>query len=508
MNDYSLLQASELFDANWYLTEYEDVALAGLDAVHHYLHFGASEGRRPGLLFDADYYCSQLSTPLGSHELPLLHYLRTGKAQGLKPTRQPRTVPQWYYRRSATQADGVRILYVLSVGSGGTPQTNQDLMHQLDSQQLASCLVLQCKDKVLQLSLFTDGCTLPLERAVLSQPVRALPHTSEEYNATVADWLKQYAISLVHIRHIAWHGLGLIHVARQQHIPVVFSCHDYYTVCPSVKLLDENLRYCAGKCTSSKGECSNELWPADQLTPLKHNAVHRWQQQFAKALSQCHLLITTSPYTKEMITGCYPQLSDIPFEVIEHGRDFDECSNLASAPVANEPLRILVPGFIARSKGANVLRELAATLPATEVQWHLLGDICAGSDLPGTVIEHGPYHRSGLAERVRAIRPHAGAVFSVWPETWCHTLTEMWAAGLPVLGFDIGAVGDRLRQSNAGWLVNELTASAVADKLPAIRQEWSQKHSAVLKWQQQQGLQQSCAAMAKQYWSQYCKLLI
>ncbi|MFH7587938.1 transposase [Oceanimonas smirnovii] len=133
---------------------------------------------------------------------------------------------------------------------------------------------------------------------------------------------------------------------------------------------------------------------------------------------------------------------------------------------------------------------------------------CTGPDLPGTVIEHGPYHRNGLAERVRAIRPHAGAVFSVWPETWCHTLTEMWAAGLPVLGFDIGAVGDRLRQSNAGWLVNELTASAVADKLPAIRQEWSQKHSAVLKWQQQQGLQQSCAAMAKQYWSQYCKLLM
>ena len=63
-------------------------------------------------------------------------------------------------------------------------------------------------------------------------------YRSEEYDAVLRTWLVRYAFESVHIRHIAWHSLGLVDEARRLGLPVIFSFHDFYTVCPTVKLLD------------------------------------------------------------------------------------------------------------------------------------------------------------------------------------------------------------------------------------------------------------------------------
>src|SRR3546814_15749068 len=44
----ALLRGSSLFDADWYLRQYPDIAANKLDPVVHYLGHGASEGRDPG----------------------------------------------------------------------------------------------------------------------------------------------------------------------------------------------------------------------------------------------------------------------------------------------------------------------------------------------------------------------------------------------------------------------------------------------------------------------------
>jgi hypothetical protein len=41
------LKRSGLFDAEWYLREYADVAKSGMDPLRHYIEFGAKEGRAP-----------------------------------------------------------------------------------------------------------------------------------------------------------------------------------------------------------------------------------------------------------------------------------------------------------------------------------------------------------------------------------------------------------------------------------------------------------------------------
>ena len=44
-------------------------------------------------------------------------------------------------------------------------------------------------------------------------------------------------------------------------------------------------------------------------------------------------------------------------------------------------------------------------------------------------------------------------IFATWPETYSYTLTECYMAHTPVLTFDIGAVGDRVKIDNLGWTI-------------------------------------------------------
>ncbi len=52
---------SGLFDPEWYLSRYPDVATSGVDPIRHYLAVGAALGHDPGPLFETDLYVRQMA---------------------------------------------------------------------------------------------------------------------------------------------------------------------------------------------------------------------------------------------------------------------------------------------------------------------------------------------------------------------------------------------------------------------------------------------------------------
>lgn len=73
-----LLSASELFDGDWYLAAYPDVAASGINPARHYLRFGAEEGRDPGPRFSTSQYLERYPDVVRAGMNPLLHYLKFG----------------------------------------------------------------------------------------------------------------------------------------------------------------------------------------------------------------------------------------------------------------------------------------------------------------------------------------------------------------------------------------------------------------------------------------------
>ena len=413
-----------------------------------------------------------------------------------------RNVAAAFHAASRPPSPKPRVLFVIATKTGGTPQTNEDLMSALGDRY--ETFLLRCDSETIEFSRVVGRDQQRLETIRLATPLRAFPHQSEEYDRITQWLLVAYSIELVHIRHIAWHSLGLPNTAKQLGLPVVFSFHDYYTLCPTVKLLDENLKFCAGRCTPTFGECAHELWIDPHFPPLKHNAIHVWQARMSEMLSRCDAFVTTSPFVRDLLVDLFPHTGEKPFPVIEHGRDLALAMMPMAAPGANEKARILVPGNIGVPKGSLILRELARLNRPRAFELHLLGNTSI-AESEGLVF-HGPYNRERFRDKVEAIKPRFGMILSIWPETYCHTLTELWACGIPVIALDFGAVGERIRRHGGGWLLASAEPSLVRRQIEIIigdARDYEAKRDEVAAWQAGPGRRDTIENMANGYSALY-----
>lgn len=397
-----------------------------------------------------------------------------------------------------------RVLYVIATRTGGTPQTNKDLMQGMQGHY--QTFLLHCDRQ--RISLYDARCEPHrlCEEVELDVAISVKTHRSNEYEKAVAALLIKYSIELLHIRHIVWHSLALPAIAKQLGIPVIFSLHDFYTICPTVNLLDETQTYCGGHCTSGKGDCSATIW--SEMPPLKHNFISTWQQMMLETLGSVDAFVTTSRSAKEQLCAIYPVLKRANFPVIPHGRDFAHMKQGMTLPGQilrpSQPLRILFPGNISIHKGAKIIAALEQMNVEQRLEIHFLGT--TDPILKSVGHHHGAYKREQFFELIQKIRPHYVGIFSIWPETYCHTLTESWASGVPVIALDQGAVGERIREHSGGWLIDSVDADTIYSRLMGIAEDaegYSKKLEEVRRWQHSYGRQNDVAAMSAHYHNLY-----
>ncbi len=101
------------FDPDWYLSRYPDVASSGAEPMHHYVHYGAAEGRDPNRFFDSAWYLTHYPDVANSGQHPLLHYLQMGAAELRNP--HPRFDAS-YYVDQHPEAAANPLLYHLLFG--------------------------------------------------------------------------------------------------------------------------------------------------------------------------------------------------------------------------------------------------------------------------------------------------------------------------------------------------------------------------------------------------------
>jgi glycerophosphoryl diester phosphodiesterase len=76
------IKRSGLFDSDYYLQRYPDVAASGKDPVEHYVYYGAAEGRNPCAKFNTRFYLRTNREVAEQGINPFLHYVRWGLPQG------------------------------------------------------------------------------------------------------------------------------------------------------------------------------------------------------------------------------------------------------------------------------------------------------------------------------------------------------------------------------------------------------------------------------------------
>lgn len=403
----------------------------------------------------------------------------------------------------------LRILFVISTQTGGTPQTNHDLMRGLSGD--VDGWVLRCDSKTILLS-HMEGDALNIHfRHDLKDPIEPISHSSDEYDSIVSQWILSIDPDIVHIRHLGWHSASLPAIVKNLGKKSIFSFHDYYTLCPTIKLLDENKVFCGGTCTASAGQCSVELWPQETFPELKHKWVHIWRDRFAQALGHCDAFVTTAQSARARILAHMPNLAPDRISVIPHGRDFPQFARIAQPARHGEPVRILVPGNINQAKGLEIILDLLEEDSAGLLEFHVVGKVASSNrgEHP-RLIKHGEYSRDNFVEIVRPIQAHLGAIFSIWDETYCHTLTELWSIGVPSIVFDYENVAGRVRASGAGWVMNhgdipKLYHDILHAAFDGVGLQ--QVYQSLYDWQSSDGLTNSVSFMAAAYMDVYKAVL-
>ena len=82
VHELNLLGHTELFDREWYLRTYPDVASAGVDPAVHFLENGWREGRNPSPIFCTSGYLRRHADVAALNINPLIHFIEHGSFEG------------------------------------------------------------------------------------------------------------------------------------------------------------------------------------------------------------------------------------------------------------------------------------------------------------------------------------------------------------------------------------------------------------------------------------------
>lgn len=158
----------------------------------------------------------------------------------------------------------------------------------------------------------------------------------KSFETLYKDILSAFEIDLVHIHHTYSLTLDLYRVTKARKIPLIATLHDFYTICPSIKLLENDERLCIGKTNPEHcQQCLQKLFHINSDI----NFLEKWRKEHLEVLESCDLLITPSENAKNIFAYYYPSLKE-KIRVIEHGYDCPErISAFYSRFSQNEQLR-------------------------------------------------------------------------------------------------------------------------------------------------------------------------
>lgn len=122
--------------------------------------------------------------------------------------------------------------------------------------------------------------------------------------------------------------------------------------------------------------------------------------------------------------------------------------------------RIAFLGGLSEAKGSKIAYQLM-NLSGNRYDWYIIGGI---GDYQLRALEKknlfktGWYKRENACSILRQNQIDLVCILSICPETFCYTASEAELAGIPILATDIGALGDRVRKDQTGWLISPDTA--------------------------------------------------
>lgn len=282
-------------------------------------------------------------------------------------------------------------------------------------------------------------------------------------------FLHEFRPDVVHFQHTDGLSASMLAVASRHGIPVVFTLHDYWSMCHRTQLIKPNLEICGGPESGAKcAACIDHPMVTNRrfevAIRMGGKVAGMYRARFMRTmLLKADLLISPSEFLRQR----FIEFGLPPDRMIQlgNGLSLERFGNVRRRQSSR--IRFGFVGTIVVHKGLHVLVDAFNGLPAGKAELLIYGESAVAPAYYESVREKarfpditfmGTFQNRDVAEIMAGV--DVLVVPSIWPENSPLTIHEAFLARIPVIAPRVGGIPELVHHERNGLLVE---TGSVAD---------------------------------------------
>lgn len=237
-----------------------------------------------------------------------------------------------------------------------------------------------------------------------------------------------------------------IELSSEKHAKLKFFLHDYYALCQSYNLMNEEGSYCELPDFAECRKCFLSIRHSD----MSNLGIFEYRSLWRGFLKKCDEVVVFSRSSRDLLGKVYCDLSNV--SLIPH--KVDPLPEIRKRARLGSELVIGIPGAISHIKGLDVVRSLASYIEekGLDARIAIIG-YADGIEFYKMLSETGRYEKDKLPLLALSEGVDVFFIPSICPETFSYTTSEILSMGYPVAVFDLGAPAERVRRHGKGLVI-------------------------------------------------------
>jgi hypothetical protein len=280
-------------------------------------------------------------------------------------------------------------------------------------------------------------------------------------------------IKEIEINHLVWSSDisewldYIVNVIKKYKLYCTIYIHDYYSLCPTINLLNDNNKYCNLPSNSSCNTClasyqSNMRNDAikslvNYMEYIHLGDIRNWRFFWENLFDVANKIIFPSLSAMNLWKKTYSSNHE-KLVVMHHNLDYickiKRRSSLHSINLSF--YNVFIVGDVVIQKGSRVVKELLKILELNKLPicLNILGGYESNESLDTPHLKlHGRYDHRDIAKILNSIDVKCFLMLSIWPETFSYTTHEMMATGVPIISFNVGAQAEFISAYKNGIII-------------------------------------------------------
>lgn len=245
---------------------------------------------------------------------------------------------------------------------------------------------------------------------------------------------------------------SIVQAKKKYKFPLHFIAHDFYSICPTINLLDNEEKWCG---VPNIEVCKKCIKTAHIHYPKR--SITFWRKNWQAFFGEIDKFIVFSNFTERIFLRAYNIDGNKIMRSQLKTRDMRKVSIKNKG--TKEVLKIGIPGVITRSKGIKIVNSMLDYINGKKYPLELviLGYVSPEFYRDDHIIS-GSYNPKELPKLVEKYQIDIIFIPSIWGETFSYTTRESIEMGMPVATFDLGAQADQVKKYDKGIIIPEISA--------------------------------------------------